>query len=131
MRTFAVAAAFALFLAGAPEARGQQGVEQVLVELVFGLSSDDGSGVSAQAWDAWVAGTLAPAVPGFTAMDCHGGWRQDGRLIREACKRVLILIERADTAALADAVADYRRRFDQHSVLWLERPCPETACRFE
>ncbi len=70
-------------------------------------------------------------MPGFTVMDCHGGWQQDGRLMREACRYVLILIDRSDTAALAAAVAEYRRRFDQHSVLWLERSCPESACRFE
>jgi hypothetical protein len=130
MHKLFVAAGLALLLAAAPAARGQES-GQVLVELVFGLSSADGSGVSEQAWDTWVADVLAPAVPGFTVMDCRGGWRQDGRLMREGCKYVLILIDRADTAALAEAVADYRQRFEQHSVLWLERPCPGSACRFE
>ena len=34
-------------------------------------------------------------------------------------------------APLRRAVADYRRRFDQDSVLWLERVCAPGLCRVE
>ncbi len=57
MRGLFVVAVLALGLATGPDARGQAS-GQVLVELVFGLSSPDG-GVSEQEWADYVADVLA------------------------------------------------------------------------
>lgn len=102
----------------------------VIVELMFGLSSADGTGVSEQAWDAYLDEELSRSVPGFTVMDCRGGWRENGRMMREACKYVLILMDSESIPALSAAVEAYKERFDQKSVLWLQRPCSPGLCDF-
>lgn len=116
----------ALLLAPRPAA-----AEQSLVQLIFGLSSDDGSGVSDQEWQEFVARSVAPRFSGFTVLDCSGGWFDGGKVIREGCKLVMIFTDRPNHPAVSEAVTEYKRRFNQKTVLRLERPCPEEVCRFE
>jgi hypothetical protein len=105
--------------------------EQSLVQLVFGLSSEDGRGVSEQEWASFIEASFAPRFSGFTVLGCDGGWFDGVRLIREGCKLVLVLTDRPNHPAVTEAIADYKRRFRQKTVLRLERPCPEESCRFE
>lgn len=105
--------------------------EQSLVQLIFGLSSDDGSGVSDQEWQDFVARSVAPRFSGFTVLECSGGWFDGAKVIREGCKLMLILADRPGHPAISEAIAEYKRRFSQKTVLRLERPCPEEICRFE
>jgi hypothetical protein len=105
--------------------------EPVVVELVFGLSTARGDEVSAGNWNAFLNDVLARQTPGFTVMECQGGWISGGAVVREGCKYVIVMTDRAGLPALADAVEAYRRRFDQDSVLWMERPCPPEQCRYE
>lgn len=107
------------------------GAEPVVVDLFFGLSSRDGRGVSDQQWQTYIDEVLARSVPGFTIQDCQGGWRDGDQVRRESCKHVIILADPADLSRLTDAVTHYKTRFDQQSVLWLERPCTAGRCRFE
>ncbi|MBF0392226.1 MAG: DUF3574 domain-containing protein [Alphaproteobacteria bacterium] len=105
--------------------------DRVLVELVFGTSIPGGGTVGEAEWRRYLDEVLARQTPGFTAIDCQGGWMDDGKVQREGCKLVLVLAERPDLPAIAEAVAEYRRRFSQESVLWMQRPCPAPRCRFE
>lgn len=127
-RIVLVALAFLLAAcASGPEDRS----DPVVVELVFGLSTGRGGDVTPEAWDAYLSGVLAPSTPGFTVLDCQGGWVSGGGMVREGCKYVIVMTSRAGLPALVEAVDAYRRRFDQDSVLWLERACPPEQCRFE
>lgn len=105
--------------------------EQSLVRLIFGLASDDGGGVSEQEWTGFVDTAFAPRFSGFTVVDCHGGWFDGAKIIREGCKMVLVFTDRPNHPAIGDAIAEYKRRFRQKTVLRLEQPCPEDLCRFE
>lgn len=116
----------ALLLAPLPAA-----AEQSLVQLIFGLSSDDGGGVSEQEWQGFVTQSVAPRFSGFTVLECSGGWFDGTKVIREGCKLVLIFTERPNHPAVSDVIAEYKKRFNQKTVLRLERPCPEEVCRFE
>lgn len=116
----------ALLLAPFPVA-----AEQMLVQLIFGLSSEDGGGVSEQEWQDYIDRSVAPRFSGFTVVGCGGGWFDGAKVIREGCKLVLLLTDEASHPAVSQAVADYKRRFNQKTVLRLERPCPEASCRFE
>ncbi|CCG39683.1 DUF3574 domain-containing protein [Magnetospirillum molischianum] len=118
---------FAILAACAPRPEA----EPVVVELVFGLSTGRGGDVAAGNWESFLNDVLVRKSPGFTVMDCQGGWMSDGAVVRERCKYVIVMTDRAGLPALAEAVNAYRRRFDQDSVLWMERPCPPDQCRFE
>ncbi|WP_170834550.1 DUF3574 domain-containing protein [Magnetospirillum fulvum] len=122
-------ALIALLAACAPQPAPD--ADPVVVELVFGLSTGRGGDVAPGAWDSFLTDVLAPRTPGFTALDCQGGWISGGTLVREGCKYVIVMTSRAGLPALAEAVDAYRRRFDQDSVLWIERACPPEQCRFE
>ncbi len=105
--------------------------EKVMVTLVFGRSVAGGGQVSEEAWQGYVREVLVQKTPGFTTLDCQGGWMNDGRMEQEGCKMVMILATPADLPVLAEAVREYRQRFNQESVLWLERPCTREQCRYE
>ncbi len=102
-----------------------------MVELVFGRTIADGLVVSDADWQRYVDDVLPLRTDGFTIVDCQGGWVDGGQVVREGCKFVVLVIESQRLESLKDAVAEYRRRFRQESVLWMERPCPQPMCRFE
>ncbi len=124
-------ATFALALAVALALPLPAAAEQSLVQLIFGLASDDGGGVSEQEWARFVDTAIAPHFSGFSVVDCSGGWFDGAKVIREGCKMVLVFTDRPNHPAITEAIGEYKRRFRQKTVLRLERPCPEEACRFE
>ncbi|MBF0612794.1 MAG: DUF3574 domain-containing protein [Magnetococcales bacterium] len=101
-----------------------------LVTLSFGRGMANGGEVSEEAWQTYVREVLARKTPGFTAMDCQGGWLNDQKVEVEKCKWVVILASQDHLPAIQEAVADYRQRFQQESVLWLQQPCPREQCGF-
>ncbi|MEO5349920.1 MAG: DUF3574 domain-containing protein [Magnetococcus sp. YQC-3] len=105
--------------------------ERVLVTLVFGRSIAGGGQVSDEAWQGYVREVLAQKTPGFTVLDCQGGWMNGGRVEQEGCKWVVILATPTELPRVAEAVRAYRQRFSQESVLWLEQPCAREHCRYE
>jgi Protein of unknown function (DUF3574) len=91
--------------------------------LYFGRSIGDTAVVTDSAWNGFVRGVLTPAFPeGATVWDAAGQWRApNGDLVREPSFVVeLVHLVTPDTEARVQQVmADYKRRFDQQSVLRL------------
>jgi len=94
---------------------------KMVAELLFGRNIGDRGRVSAPAWARFVAREIAPRFPdGLTITDAIGRWRdrQNGRPVREASKRVEIVLpgHGDDEMRLEAIVAAYKRRFRQQSV---------------
>lgn len=127
-RCIALAAALALALpvaVAAPSAIAAEAVEAgipaIQSTLYFGLSSDDGSGVSEQEWASFLAEAVTPRFPdGLTVLSAYGQGG-DGRqtvVLRELTK--VLIIVRPDTPEAAEKIsqikAAFTRRFGQSGV---------------
>jgi len=93
----------------------------ILDRLYFGRTIPGGGEVSDAQWAAFLAEVVTPRFPaGLTAWHADGQWRNaTGTITREPCT-VLELIHPDDGAldrAVAEIIAEYRRRFGQESVL--------------
>ena len=104
--------------------RGQCGASsaaQLRTTLYFGLARPKGS-VSELEWQIFLRDEVTPRFPeGLTVWEANGQWRRpDGQIEHEGAK-VLLLVH-PDTAVAGSAVqsviAQYRKKFDQESVLW-------------
>lgn len=96
-----------------------------MFELYFGRDKPGGEVTDAE-WQVFLDELLSARFPdGLTVVDAAGRWRdpRTGKAIGERSKLVLITVPDAAAArpGIEAAVADYRRRFDQHSVLRVER----------
>ena len=93
--------------------------------LYFGLTHAAGMITESQ-WQLFLRDEVSPRFPqGLTVWEADGQWRQpDGRIGRERAKVLLLVHE--DTVevrnALAALVSDYKRLFQQESVLWETAP---------
>lgn len=97
--------------------------------LYFGLEQGDGTEVSEQEWQDFLADVVTPRFPdGLTVFDGRGQWLDTdaNRLYREGTKvlNVLVPIESAAEGKLAlDKIADiYVERFDQQVVFRTNSP---------
>ena len=95
-------------------------------EVYFGRDKPGGEVTEAE-WQGFVDEILSPRFPdGLTVLDAKGLWRdpRNGKILGERTKLVLIIAPDAAAArqVIETAVADYQRRFDQHTVLRVERP---------
>lgn len=95
-------------------------------EVYFGRDKPGGEVTEAE-WQGFLGEILSPRFPdGLTVVDAEGRWRdsRSGKILAERTKLVLLVAPDGDAArpVIEAAVADYRRRFDQHSVLRVERP---------
>lgn len=95
-------------------------------EVYFGRDKPGGEVTEAE-WQGFVDEILSPRFPdGLTVLDAKGLWRdpRSGKILGERTKLVLITAPDAAVArqVIEAAVADYQRRFDQHTVLRVERP---------
>lgn len=93
---------------------------QSVTRLYLGTQMPDGQ-VDEAAWQAFVAGTIAPRFgAGFTVLEAQGQWRAaDGRVVSER-SRVLEVVGDDDVATrarLAEVVVGYKQRFRQEAVL--------------
>jgi len=93
--------------------------------LYFGLTRPTGR-VSERQWQNFLAEEVTPRFPdGLTVWQADGQWRQtDGRISRERAKVLLLVHEEtpAVRSALAAIVVNYKRSFQQESVLWETSP---------
>jgi Protein of unknown function (DUF3574) len=97
------------------------------IDLYFGRGVEGGRGVSDAQWREFVETALIREFPdGSSSFDAEGTWfsRRQGRTIVERSKLVSIVVPdaRAVEARVARLIDDYKRRFDQDSVLRVERP---------
>ncbi|MEP9356086.1 DUF3574 domain-containing protein [Xanthobacter sp. KR7-65] len=125
-----ILAALLLFApAHAEEARTEPfapGMSTVMIEtkLLFGLASADGSGVSDQEWEAFLAAEITARFPdGLTVIAAYGQVKGEAhgtaQVVREGMR--LVLIYHPDTPEAAARLAEIRRiyaeRFHQWGVL--------------
>jgi len=97
-------------------------------ELYFAVGDEDGTGIIDDAqWRAFLDGEVTPRFPdGLTVLDGYGQWRfqQDGRLVRQRCKVLVVLHEdgakrREDIESIRLA---WKRMTGHESVLWARGP---------
>jgi len=90
-------------------------------ELFFGLSKPDGTQISDQQWQDFVADEITPRFPaGLCVIQTQGQYRdQAGRIIREPGKLLILFYDGGDVPReTVDQIRDaYKRKFDQESVL--------------
>jgi len=92
-------------------------------ELYFGRFIPGGGAVSDDDWQHFVDEEVTPRFPnGLTVQDASGQWRGQGGIVREASKRLVVVLPGtpSDEAKLAAVRAAYRARFKQESVLLFE-----------
>jgi hypothetical protein len=95
-------------------------------QLYFGRQKPGGE-VTDTEWQAFVNDVLSPRFPdGLTVVDARGRWRDPGTetTLSERSEMVLIVVPNGagGRQAIGLAVQDYRRQFDQQSVLQVEKP---------
>jgi hypothetical protein len=93
--------------------------------MYFGLNRPAGV-ISERQWQNFLREKVTPRFPdGLTVWEANGQWRTpDGRINREHAK-VLLLVhsESVDTrSAILSLIAEYKRDFQQDSVLWETAP---------
>ena len=95
-------------------------------ELYFGLSKPDGSQVTDPEWQKFVNEFVTPRFPdGLTEIDANGQWRgKDGNFVREKSRILILLYSRKDRKAtgakIEEICTEYKKRFNQESVLRLD-----------
>lgn len=95
-----------------------------VAELVFGRNIGSSLGVSEAAWRVFLDAEVTPRFPdGFTVLDARGQYRENGIVMREPSKVLVIALadearQRPELAAVAEA---YKARFRQQSVLTMIR----------
>jgi hypothetical protein len=97
------------------------------LDLYFGRGIDGARAVDDAAWRGFVEEVLIREFPdGSTGVDAEGTWfsRRQGRTIVERSKVVTLIVPdaRAVDGQVARLIEAYKRRFDQESVLRVERP---------
>ncbi|HKO58196.1 MAG TPA: DUF3574 domain-containing protein [Thermoanaerobaculia bacterium] len=85
--------------------------------LFFGTGRVSGEPVSDGEWRLFVDEVITPRFPGFTEWSAEGHWKAD----RERTHVVQILHKRrgGEERKVAEIIAEYKRRFEQESVLWV------------
>jgi len=94
------------------------------VELIFGLSSEDGKGVSEQQWDTFVKNSISARFSGSTTIDGFGHYYDTAnrKEIIEKSKIVTLIIECSESSdnAIKKTVEEYKKQFKQKSVLRID-----------
>lgn len=98
----------------------------VLDRLYFGRSMPNGEEVTVEAWDIFVNDIITPRFPdGLTLLDAQGQWQEeDGVIIRESTfiLEVVHPESTADDDKLKAIIEEYKKRFEQESVLRVTHP---------
>lgn len=98
-----------------------------VAEAYFGRAMRDRDPVSEAEWQGFLADIVTPAFPdGLSAQDAQGQWRgSDGRILREASKRLVVVLPGADAPAararLRPIEEAWKARFRQESVMTVYR----------
>ena len=81
--------------------------------LYFGTAKPDGSVVTAVEWQQFLREVVTPRFPGFTHWDARGSWKD----VPEETHVLVIIHPPGHEAAVAQIIAEYKRRFAQEAVL--------------
>ena len=98
----------------------------IRTELYFGRNKPSGGTVSVEEWRRFVDEFVTPRFPdGLTILEANGQWRgKDGIIAREQSMVVVLLYSRKDrkaaNAKIEEIRAEYKKRFEQESVLRLD-----------
>ena len=105
----------------APSFRGPPSSPVLVERLYFGREVGDSLVVTDSAWAAFLVEIVTPRFPeGFTAWRAEGQWRGARGVLEREPSFVVELVHpvTADAdRALAEVIAEYKRRFHQESVL--------------
>ncbi|MGD0093313.1 MAG: DUF3574 domain-containing protein [Planctomycetota bacterium] len=109
-----------------PEAaRAAAREERIRTELYFGLARPGGQ-VSAEEWRDFLDSFVTPRFPeGLTVCDASGQWRGSKGVVEKESTKLLILIHEgkgAQEKGIEEIRAEYKRRFQQESVLRVDMP---------
>jgi hypothetical protein len=89
--------------------------------LYFGTQRQDGGVVSDAEWRQFLADVVTPRFPdGLTWWDGEGQWRDAKGSLEHERTHILQLVHTSDArlnGAVAEIIAEYKRRFAQESVL--------------
>lgn len=118
-------ALIALLVSCAP-AMQPGGLQAVVTErLYFGRNIGASLGVSDSAWSVFVKDVVSARLSGFTMWAADGEWRApDGRVSREPSFVVEVVhsASAGTDSAIVAIIAEYKRRFNQESVLRVITP---------
>jgi hypothetical protein len=135
MRTLITVSLFVLYLASSaltptraqPPSTpcGVSGTPLTRTTMYFGLTKPVGV-ISEGQWQKFLQNNVTPRFPdGLTVWEANGQWRaSNGRINRERAK-VLLLVHGDSPevrTALTAIIAEYKRDFQQESVLWETAP---------
>lgn len=100
---------------------GNASAVQVRTTLYFGTTRPTGA-VSDLEWQLFLRDEVTQRFPdGLTTWEAQGQWRSPNGIIYQERTKVLLLVH-ADTAkaraSVQDVIENYRRQFEQQSVLW-------------
>jgi hypothetical protein len=121
----AVAALAAGFMAAAAAAAAEDAAcpdsmkPMQQVEMMFGRNIGGGLGVGEAQWSRFLRREVTPRFPdGLSVIDAAGQWRENGRLVREPSKLVIIVTpdDAPSRDKIAAIVAAYKEQFHQQSV---------------
>lgn len=117
---------FVAVLSCAPAVQSR-GMEPVVTErLYFGRNAGSTLAVTDSAWAVFIQQVISVHLPGFTFWGAEGGWQDStGRRSREPTF-ILEVVHRSGSAgadsAIAAIITEYKRRFNQESVLRVLTP---------
>ena len=108
------------------DATCDSGDRMIRTELFFGLHRRDAPAVTADEWQGFVDEVVTPRfADGLTQFDIDGQYRAStGELIREDSRLIMLLHDGGQAASDSiEAIREeYKRRFDQESVLRIDEP---------
>ncbi len=113
MRRVSASVAFVLLVA----CSGYQLVEVQDVDTLYFGTSRPGGVVSDTEWKTFVDEVITPAYPGFTEWKAVGHWR--GAEEPSHVVQIAHLSRRAQDERIIHIISEYKRRFQQESVLWI------------
>jgi hypothetical protein len=100
---------------------GLSSQSQVRTTLYFGMSRPTGA-VSELDWQLFVRDEVTPRFPeGLTSWDAQGQWKGKSGAIEQERSKVLLLVHSDGAApkkAVLEIIEEYRKKFQQESVLW-------------
>jgi hypothetical protein len=99
--------------------------DTVVDRLYFGRSMRHGGEVGDSAWAAFVRDVVIPRFAGLTVYSAEGRWRDENGGVAGERTFVLEIVHPTGPASEADLreiAAEYKRRFDQSSVLRATTP---------